>query len=76
MSAWEGHNAPILLYKITLQIGRATTAWDMMLSIIIATAVAIGAFVLGWQMGFKKTHVHKVDRGDGTNGPRTPDALG
>jgi hypothetical protein len=48
----------------------------MMLSIIIATAVAAAAFVLGWQMGFKKTHVHKVDRGDGTNGPRTPDALG
>jgi hypothetical protein len=48
----------------------------MMLFIIIATAVAVGAFVLGWQMGFKKTHVHKVDRGDGTNGPQTPDALG
>ena len=48
----------------------------MMLFIIIATAVAVGAFVLGWQMGFKKIHVHKVDPGDGTNGPRTPDALG
>ena len=43
----------------------------MMLSVIIATAVAVGAFVLGWQLGIKKTHVHKVDRRDGTNGPRT-----
>ena len=40
---------------------------DMML-FIIKPRVAVAAFVLGWQMGFKKTHVHKVDRGDGTNG--------
>jgi hypothetical protein len=44
----------------------------MMLHIITATAVAVAAFVLGWQMGFKKSETTTVDQKKTAKGHEPP----
>jgi hypothetical protein len=47
---------------LELKVLDPTLPATMMLHIITATAVAVAAFVLGWQMGLKKSQATKVDQ--------------